>query len=128
MTNHYQADTLAEQHIVVTGGGTGLGLAMARRFAELGARVTVNGRRQEKLDEAVKSIQDAGGQAAGITCNVRDVESVEAFFTQAEEAQGEVTGLVNNAAANFIADTATLSPRGFDSIVQTHLYGTFYCT
>ena len=87
MSNHYQADTLADQHIVVTGGGTGLGLAMATRFAELGAKVTVNGRRQEKLDEAVKGIQDAGGQAAGIPCNVRDPESVETFFSQAEEAR-----------------------------------------
>jgi len=128
MSQCYRTDTLADHHIVVTGGGSGLGLAMARRFCELGAKVTINGRREDKLEAAVSGIQDAGGQAAGIACNVRDPESVEAFFGQAEEAQGPVTGLVNNAAANFLADTASLSPRGFDTIVQTNLYGTFHCT
>ena len=128
MSQHYQNDTLADQHILITGGGTGLGFAMASRFAELGAKVTMNGRREEKLNEAAKTIQDAGGVANGVTCNVRDAESVEACIAQAEEAQGPLTGLVNNAAANFLSDTATLSPNGFDSIVQTNLYGTFYCT
>lgn len=128
MNSDFSSDTLADSHIVVTGGGTGLGFAMAKRFAQLGAKVTMNGRREEKLAAAVAEIESAGGTAAGITCNVRDPESVETFFTKAEEAQGPVTGLVNNAAANFLSDTATLSPNGFDSIVQTNLYGSFYCT
>ena len=128
MQSDYAPNTLADNHIVVTGGGTGLGLAMAKRFAELGAKVTINGRREEKLATAVAEIEAAGGTASGLTCNVRDPESVESFFTSAEEALGPVTGLVNNAAANFLSDTATLSPNGFDSIVQTNLYGSFYCT
>ena len=128
MQSDYSPDTLAGSHIVVTGGGTGLGLAMAKRFAQLGAKVTINGRREEKLAAAVAEIEADGGTANGVVCNVRDPESVEAFFNSAEEAQGEVTGLVNNAAANFLSDTATLSPNGFDSIVQTNLYGSFYCT
>ena len=128
MSAEYAPDLLSGHHIVITGGGTGLGLAMAKRLAGLGSSVTINGRREEKLMDAVKEIQGAGGQVAGITCNVRDHESVELFFVQAEEINGPVSGLVNNAAANFLADTATLSPGGFDAIVQTNLYGTFYCT
>ena len=128
MSQHYANDILADHHIVVTGGGSGLGLAMARRFAELGAKVSINGRNEDKLKAATAQIEGDGGKVAGIACNVRDPESVEAFFAAAEQAQGPVTGLVNNAAANFMADTASLSPGGFDAIVQTNLYGTFHCT
>jgi len=119
-------DLLADQHIVVTGGGTGLGRAMARRFADLGAAVTINGRRPDPLAETVADIEDAGGTAEGIPCNVRDPEAVQAFFDEAEERQGPVTRLVNNAAANFLAPTEDLSPNGFDAIVRTNLYGSFY--
>jgi len=119
---------LADQHIVVTGGGTGLGRAMALRFADLGATVTVNGRRPDPLAETVSEIEEAGGTAEGIPCNVRDAEAVRAFFEEAEARQGPVTRLVNNAAANFLAPTEDISPNGFDAIVKTNLYGSFYCT
>ena len=121
-------DLLTDQHIVVTGGGTGLGRAMARRVADLGAAVTINGRRPDPLAETVSDIEEAGGTAEGIPCNVRDPEAVQAFFDEAEERQGPVTRLVNNAAANFLAPTEDLSPNGFDAIVRTNLYGSFYCT
>lgn len=119
---------LQDQHVLVTGGGTGLGRAMAERFAALGARVTVCGRRPEPLDEVARAIREAGGKAEGLTCNVREAESVDNLFAEAEARQGLVTGLVNNAAANFLAATHTLSPGGFDAIVKTNLYGTFFCT
>ena len=128
MDQHYHPELLKGRHLVVTGGGTGLGQAMALQFAALGARVTVNGRRTEPLEETVQQIRDAGGQAEGISCNVREHESVEAFFEAAEERQGPVTGLVNNAAANFLAAAKDLSPGGFDAIIKTNLYGTYYST
>lgn len=121
-------DLLADQHIVVTGGGTGLGRAMALRFADLGAAVTINGRRPDPLADTVADIEADGGTAEGISCNVRDPEAVQAFFQEAEERQGPVTRLVNNAAANFLAPTEEISPNGFDAIVKTNLYGSFYCT
>ena len=121
-------DLLADHHIVVTGGGTGLGRAMALRFADLGAAVTINGRRPEPLAETVADIEEAGGTAEGIPCNVRELDAVQAFFDEAEERQGPVTRLVNNAAANFLAPTEDISPNGFDAIVKTNLYGSFYCT
>jgi NAD(P)-dependent dehydrogenase (short-subunit alcohol dehydrogenase family) len=128
MNESYQPDLLADHHIVVTGGGTGLGRAMALRFAELGARVTINGRRTEPLETTVSDIRDEGGEAEGISCNVRDADDVAAFFDEAEERQGEVTRLVNNAAANFLAAAEDISPNGFDAIIKTNLYGSFYCT
>jgi len=124
----YRPDLLADQHIVITGGGSGLGREMALRVAALGARVTVCGRREEPLAETVRTIEEGGGAAAGLPCNVREWESVAAFFEAAEERQGPVTGLVNNAAANFLAPSHQLSPGGFDAIVKTNLYGSFYCT
>ena len=128
MDDYFASDLLSDHHVVVTGGGTGLGRAMAERCAELGARVTINGRRTEPLDETVAAIREAGGEAEGISCNVRDHESVETFFNEAEERQGEVTRLINNAAANFLAAAEDISPNGFDAIVKTNLYGSFYCT
>ena len=128
MSDSFAPDLLADQHIVVTGGGTGLGRAMALRFADLGAVVTINGRRPDPLAETVSDIEEAGGAAEGIQCNVRDYEAVQAFFEEAEDRQGPVTRLVNNAAANFLAPTEDISPNGFDAIVQTNLYGSFYCT
>ncbi|HKL89498.1 MAG TPA: SDR family oxidoreductase [Salinibacter sp.] len=128
MDDSFASDLLADHHVVVTGGGTGLGRAMALRFADLGAAVTINGRRPDPLAETVANIEEAGGTAEGIPCNVRDPEAVQAFFEEAEERQGPVTRLVNNAAANFLAATEDISPNGFDAIVETNMYGSFYCT
>lgn len=126
--NFYAPDLLADQHIVITGGGTGLGRAMALRCAELGASVTINGRRTEPLETTVADIREAGGTAEGISCNVREADAVADFFDEAEERQGPVTALVNNAAANFLAAAEDISPNGFDAIIKTNLYGSFYCT
>lgn len=128
MSDGFASDLLADHHIVVTGGGTGLGRAMTLQFANLGAVVTINGRRGEPLEETVADVQTSGGTAEAIQCNVRDPDAVEAFFEDAENRQGPVTALVNNAAANFLAPTEEISPNGFDAIVRTNLYGSFYCT
>jgi NAD(P)-dependent dehydrogenase (short-subunit alcohol dehydrogenase family) len=124
----YASDLLSDHHIVITGGGTGLGRAMALRCAELGASITINGRRTDPLETTVSDIREAGGTAEGISCNVRDADAVSDFFDEAEERQGPVTALVNNAAANFLAAAEDISPNGFDAIIKTNLYGSFYCT
>lgn len=128
MAELYNPEILKDEHIVVTGGGTGLGRAMALRFAALGASITICGRREEPLLETAKEINDKGGKAEGISCNLKELEAVEAFFIEAENRLGNVTKLVNNAAGNFLAPTEQLSPNGFDSIVKTNLYGAFYAT
>jgi NAD(P)-dependent dehydrogenase (short-subunit alcohol dehydrogenase family) len=128
MNANYAQDILKDEHIAITGGGTGLGRAMAMRFAALGAAVTICGRRPEPLGQTVSEIRASGATAEGIPCNVKEVESVEAFVAEAEQRQGPITALVNNAAGNFLAATDKLSANGFDAIVRTNLYGSFYAT
>lgn len=128
MDRIFRDDLLSDHHVVITGGGTGLGREMALRLSALGAAVTIGGRREEPLQKTAADIRERGGRAEAITCNVREWESVAAFFEAAEERRGPVTRLVNNAAANFLAATHQLSPNGFDAVVRTNLYGAFFCT
>jgi NAD(P)-dependent dehydrogenase (short-subunit alcohol dehydrogenase family) len=124
----FHSALLKDRHIVVTGGGTGLGRVMAVTLASLGARVTVNGRREEPLAETVDEIASSGGVAGYFPCNVRDAEAVAEFFNKSEEKWGGVDGLVNNAAANFLARSETLSSNALDAVIRTNLYGSFYAT
>lgn len=128
MSSGFSDTLLTDQHILITGGGSGLGAAMARHFASLGGQVTICGRTQEKLDSVVTEITECGGKALGIPADIRDVEAVEAMFEAAENQAGQVTALVNNAAGNFLCPTEAITPRGFDAIVGTNLYGSFNCT
>ncbi|HUJ28593.1 MAG TPA: SDR family NAD(P)-dependent oxidoreductase, partial [Myxococcales bacterium] len=102
----YQPGLLKDKVFVVTGGGTGLGAAMARRFAELGASVVVVGRRLDKLQETVAA---CGPLARAFSCDVRDFASVQQVADQLDR----VDGLVNNAAGNFLAASEDLSSNGF---------------
>jgi NAD(P)-dependent dehydrogenase (short-subunit alcohol dehydrogenase family) len=120
----FQAGLLKDKTFVITGGGTGLGAEMAKRFAELGARSVVLGRRKEKLDEVVAQIERAGGKASAHACDVRDFAAVQEVAGRI----GQVDGLVNNAAGNFLAAAEDLSPNGFKTVVDIVLNGTFHCT
>ncbi len=123
--------TLANRSIVVTGGGSGLGLAMARTFAAHGARVTIAGRSRERLDAAAPQIAAAareGGAVETFAADVRDVAQAEALIQHAAARFQGVDGLVNNAAGNFLAFSEELSPNGFDAVVRTVLYGSVNCT
>jgi NAD(P)-dependent dehydrogenase (short-subunit alcohol dehydrogenase family) len=122
---------LAGRSIIVTGGGTGLGLAMAQGFAAHGARVTIAGRRPEPLAAAVEQIRSAareGGDADQHPADVRDPGQVERLVAHAIQRFGQVDGLVNNAAGNFLATSEDLSPNGFDAVVRTVLHGSVHCT
>jgi NAD(P)-dependent dehydrogenase (short-subunit alcohol dehydrogenase family) len=118
----FQSDLLKGRTIVVTGGGAGLGAEMARRFAGLGAHAVVLRRRREKLDEGVASIATAGGKASAHACDVRDAGAVQ----EVAERVGDVYGLVNNAAGNFLAISEDLSSNGFKTVVDIVLNGTFH--
>jgi NAD(P)-dependent dehydrogenase (short-subunit alcohol dehydrogenase family) len=120
----FQAGLLKDKTFVITGGGTGLGAEMARRFAELGAHCAVLGRRREKLDEVVEQIGRAGGKASAFTCDVRDFAAVQEVASRI----GRVDGLVNNAAGNFLAAAEDLSANGFKAVVDIVLNGSFHCT
>ncbi len=116
------------QRILVTGGGTGLGKAMAGRFLGLGAEVFICGRRKGVCEEtAAGLVQRHGGKVTAFGVDIRDAKAVDAMVEEIF-ASGPLTGLVNNAAGNFIARTEDLSPRGFDAIANTVMHGTFYVT
>lgn len=124
----FTADTLQGQTVLITGGGTGLGRAMAERFASVGAQVGICGRRPEPLLETVATIQAAGGTAAWTACDVRDPASVAAAVDALETQLGPCTTLINNAAGNFLAATEDLSAGAFDAVVRIVLNGTFHMT
>ncbi|HVS02334.1 MAG TPA: SDR family oxidoreductase [Thermoanaerobaculia bacterium] len=122
-------DLLAGEAILVTGGGSGLGKSMAHRFAQLGARVAICGRRAEVLEEAAREItEDTGGEVLPLPCDVRDFAAVEAMAAAVADRFGTLTGLVNNAAGNFLAQTEKLSANGFRSVVEIVLFGSFHAT
>ena len=124
----FQPGLLKDRRILVTGGGTGLGLAMGRRFLELGAELVICGRRGEVLAEAAaKLAADTSGRAEHHRCDVRDAEAVEALIDRIW-ATRPLDALVNNAAGNFIARSEELSPRAVDAVVNIVLHGTAYVT
>ena len=128
MFDPFRKDLLAGKTTIITGGGSGLGKAMALRMAGLGAKVAVLGRRPDALQETAKAIRDAGGAAVGVPCDVRDPVAVAAAFDAVEKELGPANQLINNAAGNFLAASEDLSPNAFNSVVQIVLYGTFHCT
>lgn len=118
----------AGKRILVTGGGTGLGKAMAERFLSLGAEVFICGRRKAMCDEtAAELMQRHGGKVHAYGIDIRDAAAVDAMVEDIFKS-GPLTDLVNNAAGNFISRTEDLSPRGFDAIANIVMHGTFYVT
>src|SRR5216683_1003972 len=122
----FSRDLLKGKRILVTGGGTGLGKEISLGFAAHGAHVFICGRRPDVLDQAAGEIRArSGGQADALVANVRDPDSIEKMMADIW-ATGPLTGLVNNAGANFLAPTETLSPRGYEAIRSTIMDGSFY--
>jgi len=124
----FEKGLLKGKRILVTGGGSGLGAAMGRRFLELGAELVICGRRLELLEQTAAAMRERSrGKVAAIRCDIRDGASVEAMMdTVWREAPIDV--LVNNAAATFIAQSEHMSFRAADAILAPTLHGTMYCT
>jgi NAD(P)-dependent dehydrogenase (short-subunit alcohol dehydrogenase family) len=124
----FETGLLAGKRILVTGGGSGLGAAMGRRFVELGAELIICGRRLELLEAtAAQWRNDLGGKVSAIQCDIRDGASVEAVLDTIWRA-APLDVLVNNAAATFIAQTERLSFRAADAVLAPTLHGAMYCT
>jgi NAD(P)-dependent dehydrogenase (short-subunit alcohol dehydrogenase family) len=124
----FEPGLLKGEAAVITGGGSGLGFAIARRLSELGAATFLIGRRAERLERAAAAIAEAHGDCAFAACDVRDWAAVESAMAAAEERFGRATILINNAAGNFLARTESISPNAFASVVGIVLHGTFHCT
>lgn len=127
-TRALASDLLHERRAWITGAGSGLGRAMALRFAELGASVGLSGRRAEPLDETAGMIRAAGGRAVTATCDVRDPDAVQKAHDTVADALGGLDILVNNAAGNFLCPSENVSPNAFAAVVGIVLHGTFHCT
>ena len=124
----FEKGLLAGKRILVTGGGSGLGAAMGRRFVELGAELIICGRRLELLEATATQMRDElGGRVTVAQCDIRDGAAVDAMMDQIWRA-APLDVLVNNAAATFIAQTEHLSFRAADAILAPTLHGAMYCT
>jgi NAD(P)-dependent dehydrogenase (short-subunit alcohol dehydrogenase family) len=122
-------DALKGKTIVVTGGGTGLGKAMASYFLQLGANLVITSRKLEVLQKTAKEMEAAtGGKVLAVQCDVRDYTQVEHLLNETLGHFGRVDALVNNAAGNFISPTERLSANAFSSIIDIVLKGTVNCT
>lgn len=122
-------DALKDKIVLITGGGSGLGKAMAKRFLLLGATLIITSRNLEKLELAKRELEsETKGKVFVFSCDVREYESVEKMLDEAIAAAGEIDVLVNNAAGNFISPTERLSPNAFNTVVDIVLKGTSNCT
>ncbi len=113
--------------VVVTGGGTGIGSAIAREFALRGSKVLIASRNAEHLEPVADGIRQDGGAVESIVCDVRDAAQVEATIERAYTAFGGLDVLVNNHGASFFQPAEDMSPNGFATIVAINLQGTFLC-
>jgi citronellol/citronellal dehydrogenase len=128
MPSIFRPGLLEKRVAVVTGGGSGIGLAIARTLHELGAHVSIAGRDQAKLERARASLAGRGGSVHAAPCDIRDVEQVAAYVEAVRGALGEIDVLVNNAGGQFPTAAETLSPKGWDAVIRNNLNGTFYVT
>src|SRR5258706_2981417 len=122
----FQSDLLSPKRTLITGGGTGLGKAMAARFLELGATVYICGRREEVLQKTAAELS-AEGPIHALPCDVRNLDAIETMIGTIWK-DGPLDVLVNNAAGNFIARTEDLSLRAWDSVIGIVLLGTLHAT
>ncbi|MRJ77279.1 SDR family oxidoreductase [Aeromicrobium sp. SMF47] len=122
------AGTYAGQVVLVTGGGTGLGKAMAVEFARLGASVAIASRREEHRASGVAAIEAVGGRGLGVEVDVREPEQVAAAFDLVESELGPIDVLINNAAGNFQVPAEELSINGWRAVTGIVLDGTFICS
>jgi len=121
-------EALRDRRALITGGGSGLGLSMAKRFAQLGARVSIVGRSEERLKTAAAGIDPSGERVHFHAADVRDPAAIDAAVAATHDRFGGLDILVNNAAGNFLAATEDLSANAFDAVVRIVLYGTFHAT
>ncbi len=121
--------SLKDKTIIITGGGTGLGRSMGKYFLELGANLVITSRKKDVIDKTASELSaETGGKVLAVPCDVRKYEEVENVMVSAEREFGNISGVVNNAAGNFISPTERLSHRAFDIVVDIVLKGSYYTT
>jgi len=125
----FKPDLLKGKRILITGGGTGLGKEIAAKYVELGAELWICGRRGGVLEETARELTSKRpGSIKTHSVDIRDAAAVDAMVQRIWDESGPLSGLVNNAAGNFISPTKDLSPNGFNAIANIVFHGTFYVT
>ena len=119
---------LKDQVAVITGGGTGIGLAIARRLGSLGARVAIASRNSQHLEAGCAALRESGIDALAVQLDVRKIEEVDEMVERTVKHFGSLDILVNNAAGNFICRAEDLSPNGWNAVIGIVLNGSFYCS
>src|SRR5690625_3789773 len=120
---------MRNETVIVTGGSSGMGKQMAKRFAEEGANVVITGRNLENLHSAAETLKrTAKGEIATIQMDVRNVADVDRMVEETIKTFGGINHLVNNAAGNFIVAAEDLSINGWNAVIDIVLNGTFYCS
>ena len=123
----FRPDLLAGRVALVTGGGTGIGFGIASCLMAAGAEVAIASRKPDHLEPAADRLRAAGAKITTVAVNVREPDSVRQMVQQVAEKHGRLDIMVNNAAGNFYAPSSSLSPNAWRAVVETDLYGTFYC-
>ena len=125
----FKEGLLKGKRILITGAGTGLGKEIAARYLQLGAELWIAGRRGGVLESTAQELMKAfGGKVSTHAVDIRDAAAVDAMVQRIWDESGPLTGLVNNAAGNFISPTKDLTPNGFNAIANIVFHGTFYVT
>jgi NAD(P)-dependent dehydrogenase (short-subunit alcohol dehydrogenase family) len=119
---------MKDQVVIITGGSSGMGKAMAKNFLEKGAHVVITGRNVERLEEARQSLERYGGKVLPIQMDVRDPEKVQLMVDETVKTFGRINHLINNAAGNFICPAEDLSINGWNAVIDIVLNGTWYCS
>src|SRR3990172_3824972 len=121
-------NTLQGQVAIITGGGTGLGRAMALEFARLGAKLVLASRSAEHLEPTAAELRQKGAEVLAVPTDIRDPAQVDRMVQATKERFGQIDILVNNAAGNFVCKAEDLSPNGWRAVVDIVLNGSFFCS
>jgi NAD(P)-dependent dehydrogenase (short-subunit alcohol dehydrogenase family) len=127
----YRAGLFTDQVVIVTGGGSGIGLACAREVAALGGAVAICGRDPTKIDQALATLEGDGIPEArrfGSPCDIREPDRISAFVSEVLERFRRIDVLVNNAGGQFPSPAEAMSPRGWEAVIRNNLNGTFFMT
>src|SRR2546421_315770 len=126
VTSIFRSELFDGQVFLITGGGTGIGRAIARELSSLGASVAICSRSMAHLEDTCAEIEATGGQVFARTCDIRSEEQVNAQIQAVLEHFGRLDGLVNNAGGQFFSLAENITPRGWQAVIETNLTGTFY--
>jgi citronellol/citronellal dehydrogenase len=128
MASIFRPGLFTDHVAIVTGGGSGIGLAIAETLGELGAKVAILGRKEERLAAGKARLEGLGITCFAAPCDIREPEKIAAYLDAAEAALGRPTVLVNNAGGQFPTSAESLAQKGWDAVIRNNLSGTFYMT